>query len=77
LHLHLGGHLNWYDPHKRARLEIRLAEPIALIELLRQLGVPPAEVAVVVLNGAAFALDDAVVSDADRVDIYPPLGGGD
>ncbi len=77
MHLHLSGHLNWYDLQKRARIEIHLPEPIRLIDLLEQLGVPPAEIAIVAVNGNAADLEDAFVSDADRVDLYPPIGGGE
>ena len=74
--LHLGGHLAWYDPQKRSRLEIQLRAPIALIDLLDQLGVPSAEVAVAAINGDMVSLADARVTDSDRVDLYPPVGGG-
>lgn len=76
MRLHLGGHLSWYDAQKRAWLEVHLAEPISLLALLQQLGVPSAEVAVVAVNGAAVALEEARVSDGDRVELFPPVGGG-
>ncbi len=76
MQLHLGGHLSWYDPQKRATQEIRLDKPIALIELLRRLGVPSAEIAVAAVNGQAVALEAARVIDDDRVELYPPIGGG-
>jgi sulfur carrier protein ThiS len=76
MHLHLGGHLAWYDVQKRARLEIRLAEPIGLLALVQQLGVPPEEIAIAAVNGAAVALGEARVCDDDRVELFPPVGGG-
>jgi len=76
MHLHLGGHLNWYDPHKRSWQTIPLAEPVALVRLLDLLQVPQGEVALTVVNGRLVPLEDARVSDGDRVELYPPVGGG-
>ena len=76
MRLHLGGHLNWYDPHKRPWLTIQLVEPVALVELLDRLQVPPGEVALTVVNGRLVSLEDARISDGDRVELYPPMGGG-
>jgi sulfur carrier protein ThiS len=76
MRLHLGGHLAWYDPQKRSWLELHLSESTSLIELARQLGLPEGEIAVVAVNGRAVRLEDARVSDGDRVELYPPLGGG-
>jgi len=75
MRLHLGGHLNWYDPHKRSWLAIDLTQPTVLVELLQQLSVPAGEVAITVLNGRVADLD-AIVSNGDRVELYPPIGGG-
>lgn len=74
--LHLGGHLNWYEPQKRAWLELSLAAPVSLRALLAGLGVPPAEVAILTINGQLASLDTAIVADADRVEVYPAIGGG-
>jgi sulfur carrier protein ThiS len=74
--LHLGGHLSWYDARKRADLDIHLREPIALATLLDDLKIPAAEIAIVAVNGDAVALEKARVRDADRVELYPPVGGG-
>ncbi|MBI5303256.1 MAG: MoaD/ThiS family protein [Chloroflexi bacterium] len=76
MQVHLGGHLAWYDAYKRSRLEITLDQPITLIELLQNLGVPPAEIAVAAVNGIAVELEHARVSNQDHVDVYPPVGGG-
>jgi len=76
LQLHLAGHLAWYDSQKRSRVQVSLEKEIALIELLQQLGVPIAEVAIVVVNGVAVELERVHVSNDDRVDLYPPVDGG-
>jgi sulfur carrier protein ThiS len=75
MRVHLGGHLSWYDPQKRSWIERSRAAPIVLHDLLAQLGVPPAEVSIVAVNGRLAALDDVVAGD-DRVEFYPPMGGG-
>jgi len=74
--LHLGGHLSWYDSQKRSWLEIRLSEPTSLLVLLEHLRVPVAEIAIATVNRTAVTLEDARVTDADRVELFPPVGGG-
>jgi sulfur carrier protein ThiS len=76
MRIHLGGHLNWYDAQKRAWLVQRQSEPITLFALAQQLGLPAAEIAIVAVNGRACALETTVVTDSDKVEFYPPLGGG-
>ncbi len=76
MYLYLGGHLSWYDPQKRSRLDIALAQPVMLLSLLQQLNVPPAEIAIATVNRVAVTLEDARVSDSDSVELFPPVGGG-
>jgi sulfur carrier protein ThiS len=48
-----------------------------LSDVLRTLGVPLEEIAVGAVNGSAiFSFDDVRVRDQDRVELYPPVGGG-
>ena len=76
MQLHLGGHLSWYDTYKRSDVPVPLSQPIRLLALIESLGLPPGEVAIAVVNGSAVALEAALVSDGDRVQLYPPIGGG-
>jgi sulfur carrier protein ThiS len=77
MRIHLGGHLSWYEPHKRSWLDVKLSEPTTLTAVLRKLGVPIEEIAVGALNGAAMtSLDNVRVIDADQVELFPPVGGG-
>ncbi len=76
MELHLSGHLSWYDPAKRSQFNLSLDAPIPLVDLLARLGLPPAEIAVAAVNGEAVEIGEAVVSDSDRVDLLPPIGGG-
>lgn len=76
MRLTLGGHLRWYAPERLSRLELVLDAPRPLAQLLESLGVPPAEVAVTLVNGRRVRLEDAIVIDPDEVRLYPPVGGG-
>jgi sulfur carrier protein ThiS len=76
MRIHLAGHLAWYEPQKRAWLELRGVGPIGLLDLLRRLGVPDAEVAVAVVNGRALELEAATAKEGDKVEFFPPIGGG-
>ena len=75
--LHLGGHLSWYDPQKRSWIEIKLSGPTMLSDILKTVGVPVEEIAVGAVNGAAiFSFEEVRVRDKDRVELFPPVGGG-
>jgi len=76
MRLHLAGHLAWYEPQKRSRVEISAPRSNLLIDLLRDLGIPLGEIAIAVVNGTAVEPQTARVSDTDRVDLFPPVGGG-
>jgi sulfur carrier protein ThiS len=76
MRLHLGGHLAWYDPQKRSEIQVRVPRATTLADLLRDLDIPVAEIAIAAVNGKAVDLLTARVSDADRVDLFPPIGGG-
>jgi sulfur carrier protein ThiS len=76
MRLHLGGHLNFYDAQRRTRLDVSVPKPTSLIQVLRTINVPDAEVGVVSVNGKAVAIENAIVDDDDRVEVYPPVGGG-
>jgi len=76
MRLHLGGHLNWYEPHRRSWLDLSLPKTLSLVELVHRLGLPREEIAIVVVNGQTVSLENAQVSNGDQVELYPPLGGG-
>jgi sulfur carrier protein ThiS len=76
MEVYLGGHLAFYDREKRSRFEVHLAAETALVDLLRELGVPEAEIAIAAVNRSVVALAEARVTDADRLDLYPPMSGG-
>jgi sulfur carrier protein ThiS len=75
IRVHLSGHLSWYEPQKRSWITLDLPEPLALHALLHSIGVPAGDVAFATLNGRMVALDEAA-RPGDRVEFYPPVGGG-
>jgi sulfur carrier protein ThiS len=74
--IYLGGQLNFYQPDKRTRLFVPLEGRLELLSLLEQIGVPAAEVAFATLNGELVELPATVVAPGDRLELYPPMGGG-
>ena len=47
-----------------------------LVDVLRSLGIPEAEVAITAVNREIVRLEGATVVDADAVHLYPPASGG-
>jgi len=74
--VHLGGHLAFYDPEKRSRFEVHLEAETALLDLVRELGIPEAEIAIAAVNRTVVSLAEARLGDADRLDLYSAMGGG-
>jgi molybdopterin converting factor small subunit len=76
--VHLWGELGFYGPGRRSRFEVPLERELPLLEALRVIGVPEAEIAVVGRNGEVVRLADPAltVRDADRLDLFPPSSGG-
>ena len=74
--LHLGGHLSFYESQHRAWIEVVLAAPQSLPDLLAGLGIPPGEVALVVINGILALEETPLLTENDQVELYPPMGGG-
>jgi sulfur carrier protein ThiS len=76
MRLYLGGHLDFYHPQRHNWLEIAIENPTPLQELLTDLGIPLGEVHLVVINGEALGLQDAVVTERDEVKMYSAVDGG-
>jgi hypothetical protein len=74
--LTLGGHLSYFETHRRTHLQISLAQRAALNELLTQLEIPVSEVWLVVVNGEKMDLAEAWIAPGDKVELYSPMGGG-
>jgi sulfur carrier protein ThiS len=74
--LHIGGHLTWFLPEKKSDLEVALDGPTRLTDILAKLGIPAGEIVLVVVNGELAELAACEVTNEERVEIYPPIGGG-
>ena len=76
--VHLWGELGHYGPGRKGRFEWRVEREMPLLDALRAIGVPAADVAVCGLNGEVVRLDDPALSvtDDDRLDLFPPTSGG-
>lgn len=71
----LSGQLYWYDKENRKKLLLDNPGNVALRELPDMLGVPAAEVAAFLVNGAAKP-PEYCVQDGDKVELVPVIGGG-
>ena len=76
MHIRLSGHLNWYEKDKRSSFDVDLAGQSRMVDLLEKLGIPPGEIAIVLINGEPVPLQDAAVDDGDEVKLFPPSSGG-
>lgn len=78
MRVHLWGELGFYGPGRRSRFEVTLERPMPLAEALALLGVPVADIDVAGVNGEVVRVDDpaVLVTDADRIDCFPPTSGG-
>lgn len=80
MRLYLGGFFTFYIPSAQKQgshwIEVELSGAAPLPEVLRRLGIPPAEVHLAAINGLAVDPAEAVVHPGDEVRLYPPIGGG-
>ena len=76
MRLHVGGHLSFYLPDKNANLDLALEAPTRLTDILAKLSIPGGEVVLVVVNGELAELSSVSVTNSDRVELFPPIGGG-
>jgi sulfur carrier protein ThiS len=76
MRIFLGGHLNFYHPHKDRWLEVTLECPKPLTDILDQACIPLAEVQLVAINGEVTALQNTMVTEQDEVKVFSAVGGG-
>jgi molybdopterin converting factor small subunit len=74
--LYLGSYFAFFTPDRRHWVELDLPHPARLADVLSELGVPAAEVHLVVVNDQAGESTDLLVSNGDIVRLFPPAGGG-
>jgi molybdopterin converting factor small subunit len=55
--------------------KIKLDDGTTVLELLERVGIPPSEVAIVLVDGRHAKLDQPL-HDGETVAIFPPIAGG-
>ena len=55
--------------------KIKLDEGTTVLELLERAGIPPSEVAIVLVDGRHAKLDQPL-RDGETVAVFPPIAGG-
>jgi len=76
MRLSVGGYLGFYLPGFKRGLELELPQPTPLLEILANLGIPPAEVHLAVVNGQNEIPGEALISDSDEVKLFSAVDGG-
>lgn len=71
-----GGYLTFYTPDQRPDIDLPLKETVALRALLAEIGIPVAEIQLVVLNGQIVDLDQVNLKNQDEVKVFPGVDGG-
>jgi sulfur carrier protein ThiS len=74
--LHLGGHLSYFDVQNRTHIDLKLETPTRLVDILTQLGIPFGEIYLVIVNDEVISLQEANINPGDKVEVFPPMGGG-
>lgn len=67
-----------FGPTQRAGdpFEVELEDSASLTDLIRKLGIPEGEVHLVIVNGRIIHDRSQALGNADRVGLFPPVGGG-
>jgi sulfur carrier protein ThiS len=63
-------------PGRKHLLEIPLAAPTPLREVLAKLGIPLSEVALAAVNGELVEVETAIVRNEDKVRVFSAVNGG-
>jgi sulfur carrier protein ThiS len=74
--LYAGGYLTFFTPDQKPEVERVLTSPIELRALLEEIGIPAAEVQLVILNGEIVDLNGTQVQNQDVAKIFPGVDGG-
>ncbi len=69
------GDLRRYTPGRKERMNVEIAEPATVRQLLDAVGVPWEEIGLVVVNGQ-LADDRCTLGEGDKVEVFSPIGGG-
>ena len=72
LEIKLFANLRKFNPELE---RIEVDDGTTILELLEKAGIPPSEVAIVLVNGRHAKLDQPLV-DGETVAVFPPIAGG-
>ncbi len=72
LEIKLFASLRKYNPELE---RIEVDDGITILELFEKTGIPPSEVAIVLVNGRHATLDQPLL-DGEAVAVFPPIAGG-
>ncbi len=67
--------LRKYHPDSGEPIPVQMEDGSTLGDLFNALKIPRGEIKAVFVNGRS-AEDDHLLSDGDRIGIFPPIGGG-
>lgn len=70
------GHMKEYLPAQSCPLEVRLAEPRTVREVLDQLGINHELVMTAFVNGERASMGSLIDRDSELLIMSPPAGGG-
>lgn len=75
LRIRLYGNLRRFMRDRLEKVTLETAEPIAIPDLLRRLGIPEEEVWTVAINGV-LVRDDRQAVPGDEIEFFSPVAGG-
>jgi sulfur carrier protein ThiS len=74
--LYIGSYFAFYVPKRQSWVEFELPAPTRLADILSELGIPTAEIHLVVVNDQVMESPDTLITNQDIVRLYPAVGGG-
>ena len=74
--LYVGSYFAFYTSDSNHWVEIELHKPTQLTDIVSELGIPSAEIYLVVLNDQLVESPNITISNDDIVRLYPAIGGG-
>ena len=72
----IGAQLSQYTPKQQSQFDFNLDKPEQLQNILESLQIPLNMVHLLIINGRIKNLDNAVVTNQDKVIVYPYITGG-
>ena len=74
--LYVGSYFAFYTSDSNHWVEIEISKPTRLTDIVSKLGIPIAEIQLVVVNDQLVESPNTTVSDDDVVRLYPAIDGG-